>query len=162
MQSPQTRRSNDVRYIAHVRLWSRWVQCAAEVSASGTCIHHRAKVPTAPWGRYVMTAVCAAARHFHTDGPLAWNNPLIKGFLDYQPLLRPLLPKPPPPHFFSRSYTFKGIPPSSKGNYSPTEFIQKPPHTHTHTQGSLIPHVHSGCGPWCKCGRAGHFSAVWV
>lgn len=110
--------------------------CSALSTVRGQCVWHMHTSPGqsaySPRGRYVMTAVCAAARHFHTDGPLAWNNPLIKGFLYYQPSSP--IPKPPPPTlpvFFS--YTFKGIPPASKGNYSPTEFIQKSPHTHKRT-----------------------------
>lgn len=111
-------------------------------------------------GRYVMTAVCAAARHFHTDGPLAWNNLLIKGFLDYQPSSP--LPKPPPPTLpvFFLIY-LKEFPVLPRAITVPQSLYRNPPtHTNTHSQGSLIPHLHLGCGPWCKCGRAGHFSAV--
>lgn len=109
-----------------------------------------------------MTAVCAAARHFHTDGPLAWKNPLIKGFLYYQPSSP--LPKPPPPPptlpiFFL--IHLKEFPLLLKAITVPQSLYRNPPtHTNTHSQGSLIPHVHLGCGPWCKCGRAGLFSAV--
>lgn len=109
-----------------------------------------------PRGRYVMTAVCAAARHFHTYGPLAWNNPLIKGFLYYQPFSP--LPKPPPltPHLFL--IHLKEFPLLSRAITVPQSLYRNPPtHTQTHT---LIPHVHSDCGPWCKCGRVGHFSAA--
>lgn len=118
------------------QMMSRYkLQCVVGVSSSGTCIHHQAKVPPSPGGRYVMTSVCAAARHFHTDGPLAWNNPLIKGFLYYQPSSPSQNHHhhlPSPLFFFFFSYIFKGIPPSSRGNYSPSEFIQKSPHTHKH------------------------------
>lgn len=119
--------------------YSNDVKVQVAVCSQGQLIWHMHTSPSQsasiPGGRYVMTSVCAAARHFHTDGPLAWNNPLIKGFLYYQPSSPSQNHHhhlPSPLFFFFFSYIFKGIPPSSRGNYSPSEFIQKSPHTHKH------------------------------
>lgn len=94
-----TKYSNDIKVHCTCAI-RRSCSALSMVRSRGQCVWHMHTSPGqsaySPGGRYVMTAVCAAARHFHTDGPLAWNNPLIKGFLYYQPSSP--LPKPPQPH----------------------------------------------------------------